>query len=270
MIVAFHDSVVFCKQWNWPEPSYDNSSLNHSNRMCAGEVLFPSTMVPARFWDNRPWHRVKESWTKKDDLRIRTVGYKNLKDSIGFPMESSNVWLPSGSFPTCLASGNSGLVLTVMLRALCSLYSMFTEWFELTHSKKDRRKRMTVKGLHSLPARPQRIVQKGGLRTRRPMPIETLSSKGFPEDTPISSDDVSFRFAGNAVTFNLFTELFTLVCSHLEEAGVSKRLIPNESQYSIWLDEPFHLHDYISNKGKLGAGAKKGHNIVHNVTRERE
>ena len=102
------------------------------------------------------------------------------------------------------------------------------------------------------------------------MPIETLLSKGFPEDTPISSDDVSFRFAGNAVTFNLFTELFTLVCSHLEEAGVSKRLIPNDSQYSIWLDEPFHLHDYISNKGKLGAGAKKGHNIVHNVTRERE
>ena len=29
------------------------------------------------------------------------------------------------------------------------------------------------------------------------------------------------------------------------------------------------MHDYISNAGKLGAGAKKGHNIVHNVTRER-
>ena len=28
------------------------------------------------------------------------------------------------------------------------------------------------------------LVQKGGLRTRRPMPIETLLSKGFPEDTP--------------------------------------------------------------------------------------
>ena len=128
---------------------------------------------------------------------------------------------------------------------------------------------MTIKGLHSLPARPQRIVQKGRLRTRRPMPIETLLSKGFPEDAPVTSDEVGFRFAGNAVPCNWFTGLFTLVCSHLEEAGVSKRLVPNESQYSTWLDEPLHLHDYISNTGKLGAGAKKGHNIVHNVTRER-
>ena len=51
----------------------------------------------------------------------------------------------------------------------------------LTHGKKGRRKRMTIKGLqcHSLPARPQRIVQKGGLRTRRPMSIETLLSSVF-------------------------------------------------------------------------------------------
>ena len=95
---------------------------------------------------------------------------------------------------------------------------------------------MTIKGLHFLPARPQRIVQKGGLRTRRPMPIETLLSKGFPEDAPVTSDEVGFRFAGNAVPCNWFTGLFTLVCSHLEEAGVSKRLVPNESQYSTWLD----------------------------------
>ena len=70
---------------------------------------------------------------------------------------------------------------------------------------------MTVKGLHSLPARPQRIVQKGGLRTRRPMPIETLLSKGFPEDAPVTSDEVRFRSAGNAVPCNWFTGLFTLV-----------------------------------------------------------
>jgi site-specific DNA-cytosine methylase len=67
VIVAFHDSVVLSKQWKWPEPSYENWSLDHNNRMCAGEVLFPSTMVPARFWDDRPWHKVKKTWTKKDD-----------------------------------------------------------------------------------------------------------------------------------------------------------------------------------------------------------
>ena len=130
---------------------------------------------------------------------------------------------------------------------------------------------MIVKGLrlHSLPARPQRIVQKGGLRTRRPMPVETLLSKGFPEDSPVPSDEVGFRFAGNAVPCNWFTDLFTLVCSHLEEAGVSKRLVPNENQYSTWVEEPLHLHDYITKAGKLGAGTKKGHNIVHNVTREK-
>ena len=77
---------------------------------------------------------------------------------------------------------------------------------------------MAVKGLHSLPTRPQRTVQKGGLRTKRLMPIEILLSKGFPEDTPVSSDEVVFRFAGNAVPCNWFTNLFTIVCRHLEEA----------------------------------------------------
>ena len=115
--------------------------------MHAGEVLFSSTVVPARFWDDMSWHKVQKSWTRKDDLRIRTVGYKNLKDPISLRMEPSNIWLPSGLFPTCLALRNSGL--TVMLRALCPLYIMFTEWVEMTHNKKGRRKRMTAKGLHS-------------------------------------------------------------------------------------------------------------------------
>ena len=45
--------------------------------------------------------------------------------------------------------------------------------------------------------------------------------------------------------------------------------MPNESQYNTWAEEPLHLHDYISNTGKLGAGTKKGRNIDHDVTRER-
>ena len=92
VIVAFHDSVTLSKQSKWPEPPYKSWSLNHGDRMCAGEVLFPSTVVPARFWDDRSWHKVQKSWTGADDLRIRTVGYKNLKDSIGLPMEPSTVW----------------------------------------------------------------------------------------------------------------------------------------------------------------------------------
>ena len=147
-------------------------------------------------------------------------------------MEPSNVWLPSGLFPTCLASGNSGLVLTVMLRALCPLYSIFTEWFELTHGKKRQEEENDIKMIILPTSTASTDSSKGWLRTRRPMPIETLLSKGFPEDTPVVSDEVGFRFAGNAVPCNWFTGLFTLVCSHLEEAGVSKRLVPNESQYS--------------------------------------
>ena len=268
VIVAFHDSVVLSKQWKWPEPSYDNWSLDHNNRKCAGEILFPSTLVPARYWDDRPWQRVKKSWTKRCDLRIKTMGYKSLS-SIGTPLAPSNVWLPSGLFPTCLASGNSGLVLTIMLRALCPLYCIFTEWFELAHGKKGRRRRQTVKNLHHLPVRPSRKIKKGGLRTRRPMPIETLISKGFPKDTPMSSDEVGFRFAGNAVPCDWFSELFKMVVDQLEGAGVSHRLIPGAKQYSTWVDEPLHLHDFIDAK-KLGANdTKKGHNIVHKANREK-
>ena len=146
----------------------------------------------------------------------------------------------------CINSGYSSRVLMQALQLASNL-----------HGKKGRRRRMTVKTLHHLPTRPSRKLKKGGLRTGRPMPIETLISKGFPRDTPISSDEVGFRFAGNAVPCDWFSELFKLVVNQLEDAGVSHRLVPGAKHYSTWVDEPLHLHDFIVGAEKLGADDTK-------------
>ena len=54
------------------------------------------------------------------------------------------------------------------------------------------------------------------------MPSEVLRSKGFPVTTPVASDAVGFRFAGNAVPVNWFTVLLSEVRLQLEEAGVCR------------------------------------------------
>ena len=73
--------------------------------------------------------------TSRRIVRIFTLGYKDKYSKIGTPPKPSHVWLPTGLFPTCLASGNSGLVRTIFLRAMCPLYSRFSVWFDATHSK---------------------------------------------------------------------------------------------------------------------------------------
>ena len=151
----------------------------------------------------------------------RGVAYKDKRCRIGTPPKPSHVWLPTGLFPTCLASGNSGLVRTLYLRAMCPLYVGFSAWFDATYTigGRDRRRKA---GKWASQAMPVRVVQKGGVRERRPMPSEVLQSKGFPASTPIKSDKVGFRFAGNAVPVSWFTVLLTEVRLHLEEAVVSK------------------------------------------------
>ena len=281
VIVAFHDSVKLQRQWTWPMPKTTEWSLDHGHRKCAGEVLQPSTLVPARFWDDRPCYKAETTWKRTDSTRIFTVGYKNKRCRIGTPPKPSHVWLPTGLFPTCLASGNSGLVRTLYLRAMCPLCAGFSAWFDATYTigGRDRRRKAGKLASQTMPVRE---VQKGGVRERRPMPSEVLQSKGFPASTPTKSDKVGFRFAGNAVPVNWFTVLLSEVRLHLEEAAVSKALIPRPDQYVTWLEQPLHIHDLDFAAKKYGGRqgvrqtnpsyvhhTKKGHNIVHHKNRDK-
>ena len=102
------------------------------------------------------------------------------------------------------------------------------------------------------------------------MPSEVLQSKEFPITTPVASDTIGFRFAGNAVPVNWFTILLGEVRLQLEETGVCKAMVPKENQYMTWLEQPLHIHDLDLAAAKYGGGkAKKGHNLVHNLNREK-
>lgn len=195
--VSFSHKVKNSKPFNFPPAS--------SNRKCSGEVIKCSTLVPARFWDDRAWHRTSKGWRSTEDGRIFTLGYCNLLDRVGQPMTPSRVFCLLGLFPTCLASGNTGLVLTFCMRALCPLYTMFCAWARPQHKGTNRGR------------------QKGGQRKRRVMPCECLESKGYPACKGLS-DTVAYRMAGNMVPVNYFEKLLKAVAAYLEESEVDLTL----------------------------------------------
>ena len=153
--------------WSWPVSSISSWSLDHDKRKYAGGILKSSTHIPESCWEDRPWSTVGRTWKPADTLRIFTVGYKNLRDRVGPPHEPSRVWLPTGSFPTCLASSNSGLVLAMWLRAMCPLYNAMTSWFNMTFRKNSKSKKTCKK--RKTPARNSQI---GRARTRKATPEE--------------------------------------------------------------------------------------------------
>ena len=115
-----------------------------------------------------------------------------------------------------------------------------------------------------------RRVRFSKIRERRPMPSEVLQSKGFPIATPVASDAIGFRFAGNAVPINWFTVLLSEEKLHLEEAGVCKAMVPKKNQYVTWLEQPLHTHDQDLAAAKYEGGkAKTGHTLVHNLNRKK-
>ena len=200
VIVAFHDSVAeeAIAQWRWPDEGGSTWSLYHDGRKCAGEVITHSSNVPERFWDDRPTYPIKRSWNKNSHLRICTVGFKNRNDTVGSPQFPSRVWHPIGLFPTSLASGQTGLVRTIWLRAMCRIYSTFRHWFEVVFrtstgmkrsqsriNKCARCKSQRKKAMCSACATRLQTVysstkkQIGKVRDRRPMPVECLLSKGL-------------------------------------------------------------------------------------------
>ena len=126
--VAFHKSVVGAGKFVFP-PALINQ------RACAADVLQCSTKVHAKYWDYRPFHTQRKNWGSTD-VKIFTLGYCNLRDKIGYPMTPSRVFHPMGLLPTCLASGNTGFVRTVKLRALNGLYCALVQWIQLVQKKK--------------------------------------------------------------------------------------------------------------------------------------
>ena len=126
--VAFHKSVVGAGTFHFP------AAL--SNQMdCAADVLQCSTRMHAKYWDYRPFHTQRTNWSSTD-LKIFTLGYCILRVKICYPMTPSRVFHPMGLLSTCLASGNTGLVRTIKLRALDGLYCTLVRWIQLLQKKK--------------------------------------------------------------------------------------------------------------------------------------
>ena len=101
---------------------------------------------------------------------------------------------------------------------------------------------------------------------RKATPRECLNSKGFPSSTPIPSQEAGYRFAGNAVPVTYFTELSVKLATALDDADCPMVIDQKPDEYVTYGDTPSELHDKLSLKGSLGT--KKGHNIIHNVSRE--
>ena len=245
IMVAFHETVQLHKSWQFPQPTYKTSS--------AGEILQCSTHIPAQYWDQRRWQHSKARWPKNRTHALLTVGFKNWADKVGNPKWPNRVWHPMGLFPTCLASGNTGLVRWPRLRWMCSKHSAFLHWAITAKVK-----------CNSQPAGSTSCIAE-----RRVTPAECLRSKGFPRSTPIPSDRAGYRFAGNAVPVAYFTELLTTVATALDAADSPIHITPKPDEYVTYGSTPTEMHDAASLHRKLGmpAKAKVGHNIVHNVSR---
>ena len=245
IMVAFHESVQLHKGWQFPQPSYKACS--------AGEVLQCSTHISAKYWDQRKWQHSKAEWPKQRVHALLTVGFKNWKDKVGNPKWPNRVWHPMGLFPTCLASGNTGLVRWPRLRWMCIKHNAFLHW--ATTAK--------------VCCNDQPASSKSCIGERRVTPPECLDSKGFPHSTPIPNDRAGYRFAGNAVPVAYFAELLTRVATALDEADCPIHITPKPDEYITYGSTPSKLHDAASIHRKLGmpAKAKVGHNIIHNVNR---
>jgi hypothetical protein len=135
-----------------------------------------------------------------------------------------------GVFPTCLASGNTGLVRWPRLRWNCIKHNAFLHWA------------VTAKvSCNNQPASNGSCIGE-----RRVTPPECLDSKGFPHSTPIPNDRTGYRFAGNAVPVAYFTELLTKVATALDEADCPIHITPKPDEYITYGSTPTKLHDAAS------------------------
>ena len=242
MIVSFHDAVQLDRPWQFPFATVEST--------CAGEKLEPSYNFLARFWDSRSWYRAAVTWARHAVGRIFTLGYKYDKDKLGNPAYPARVWHPAGLFPTVLASGNAGLLRWPNLRAMCPLREAFNTWAGAPHAAAD-------------PA--------GCIHKRRPMPLECLSAKGFPADTPFDNDSDGFRFAGNAAPPSYFKRLFLAVTDVLDRVEVPLVLPRKSDEYITYCKEPLHPNDVditIAHK-MAGKPTEKGQNVRHSLNRDK-
>jgi hypothetical protein len=280
--VAFNKSVDTTEKFEFPEP--DLSVI-----ACAAGVLECSSEVSEEYWDYRPWFAVKQSW-KTGDRKIFTLGYCSLRDRIGYPMTPSRVFHPLGLLPTCLASGNTGLVRTIRLRALDNIYCAWVTWVQVLRSTR--------------AFAPRWKAQRGGLCNRRMMPSECFASKGYTLELDVP-DEIKYRCAGNMVPIPYTTRFIKAVVQYLERAGKRPVLKPKCDEYRTFMNPVLQLESdtqglancrctqckspVVEQEAKdqgisariqrkvgkkqrssqrVGAKVRKGWNRVHNASRE--
>ena len=194
-----HAVVQLVEEWKFPTTT--------EHRRCARVVFVSSTHVHESYWDDRDFNLKKRSWGSADTLRIYTLGFCDKNEEAGTPEKSNRVWYMMVTFPTCLASGNTGLMLAMWLPLWCPKYTAFQDWADL-----------------STPwvSRTGNNRSVGGRRKRKVMPSECQESRQFSEGYPQFSDELGYRVAGNAAPVPYFTAFLTSVVQALTKAGVQK------------------------------------------------
>ena len=210
VMVGFHNTVQLPEEWKFPEVT--------EQRRCAGEVLMASTHIHEKYWDDREYHSKTQNWGSADTLRIFTLGFCDNNEDAGSPDKPNRVWHMMGLFPTCLASGNTGLVMAMWLRLWCPKYTAFKDWADSSKTwvKRSGNKR-----------------EVGRQRKRKVIPVECQESKQFCKGYPQLSDEVGYRVAGNAVPVPYFTKLLESVVVALTSAGVPRQRDGNNTNLSF-------------------------------------
>ena len=218
------------------------------------------------------------------DTCIFNLGYIDFKDRVGSPLLPSRIFHMMGLLPTVMASGNTGLVLTLGLRSMCPKYSGFMMWLQYVQRSKQ---------VEVTP------FLKAALRLRRVIPSECMDSKGFPAGSPKLPVTAEYRMAGNSVPVPCFTKLLNAVIEYLAVARVqpaksremecqlvvpakqkpslrqrvvrpSVRLVgmlPEAAKHNPVTGTTADTSVITANTGKLKKKIKSGNNLVHGLNR---
>ena len=150
------------------------------------------------------------------------MGFCDANRRVGTPLKPNRVFSPMGLFPTAVASGNTGLVEVLRIRAMDPIYSTLTYWIECWREDTER-----------LPAwKPL----KGGMQTGKIMPDECFASKGYPLKLDHLPDEIKYRFAGIMVPVPYTSRFIEAVVRYLEEAGCTAELTPKCNEYDTYFD----------------------------------
>ena len=194
VLVAFKDEVRLTESFQFPAEA--------SERTCVGDFMEPSTGVPARCWDSRPWVRFPARW-KANDSKVFGLGYVGSEAAMTYPEAHRKVLHPCGLFPTDRAASGPGVVCAIRLRAMCPLYSAWRMWAA------------------QLAAAPRQAAEAGGVAKRALTAAECFALVGFPSDFGGGlNEEEALELAADAVPLQYFTTLLGAGLTQLKLASV--------------------------------------------------